>query len=209
MKIVKCEQGSAEWFLARTGVITASRFKDACSVLKSGEPSAAAKDYLLELAYERISGDMAPKFVNAAMSRGSELEPDAADAYTVETGEMLEEIGFVLHDELPIGCSPDRLVGDDGLIEIKCPFDVKRVLQFWASKDASEYIHQIQGQMWLTGRRWCDLCVYDPRLTGADMALCIHRIERDEDFIKSMESQLRDFVSKLNQTIETIRSNKK
>lgn len=209
MKVIDCEQGTPEWFAARTGVITASRFKDACSVLKSGEPAQASRDYAMELVFERLTGDMAPKFVNTAMTRGSELEPDAADAYAVETGEMLESIGFVLHDALPIGCSPDRLVGDDGLIEIKCPMDVKRVLTMWQTGDASEYFHQIQGQLWLTGRKWCDLVVYDPRLGAAGMSLYIKRIERDSGFIADMAATLERFVKQVESTITEIKGNKK
>lgn len=194
MRVIDCEQGTPEWFAARTGVITASRFKDACSVLKSGEPAQASRDYAMELVFERLTNDMAPKVVNMAMTRGSDLEPQAADIYSEHFGVFLEKIGFVKHDTLPIGCSPDRLVDNDGLIEIKCPFDIKRVMQMWATKDASEYMHQIQGQLWLTGRRWCDLVVYDPRLANARMDLFVKRVWRDEVFIANMEKQLVAFL---------------
>lgn len=209
MRVIDCEQGTPEWMSARTGVFTASRFKDACATLKSGEMAQAAKDYAFEIVFERITGDMAPKVVNFAMHRGSELEPDGADVYAEHHGVILEKIGFVRHDTLPIGCSPDRLVNDDGLIEIKCPLDIRRVLQMWATKDHSEYVHQIQGQLWLTGRKWCDLVVYDPRLAAGRMDMFVKRIERDDEFIAAMEKQLVAFAAYVDELMVKVTGDRK
>lgn len=189
MRVIQCEQRSPEWFAARTGVCTASRFKDARDTLKTGKPSQRRLDYMAELALERVTGILTDTYVTPAMQRGSDLEGAARELYCAETGEIVQEMGFALHDLLDIGYSPDGLVGSDGLIEIKCPANAYRLVSQLINGDATDYMDQIQGGMWITGRQWCDLVVYHPSLPLRPI-----RIERDEKYIEKLEMDLFAFL---------------
>jgi exodeoxyribonuclease (lambda-induced) len=188
MILVEAAQGSAEWLAARVGVITSSRAKDACKTLKNGDPAEVAIAYAAQIALERVSGVRCDEtFVNAAMRRGTELEPQARAAYEAETGNLVLESGIVLTDDRAFGYSTDGLIGADGLLEIKCPSSPKVVCSMWRDGDVSEYMHQIQMGLWITGRKWLDFVMYDPRLEVVGKALFVKRIERDEAFIESLE----------------------
>lgn len=192
MRTVNCEQRSPEWFAARTGLITASRFKDARSTLKGGRPSQAQLDYMAELAMERITGDLSDRFVTPAMQRGAELEDAARAAYEADTGEIVSTLGLALHDTLPFGYSPDGLIGADGLIEIKCPANAFKLSQQFITRDVSDYMDQVQGGMWITGRKWCDVLVYHPSLQIRPV-----RVERDDKYIADMELDLLAFSTEV------------
>ena len=194
MIIINCEQGSPEWRAARIGVITASRCKDACDRLKSGDFSAKALGYAATLAHERVSQESCDDtFVNFAMRRGSELEASARAAYEMETGLVAQESGIALTDDAAFGYSTDGFVGADGAIEIKCPLSPLVVQTMWFTGDMSEYEHQIQMGMWLTGRKWIDFVMFDPRLQIVGKALYLRRILRDDDFIERTERRLLEF----------------
>ena len=198
MVFVNCTQGTPEWFQARAGVITASKFADAVSTLKNGTPSQASKDYAYKVAVERIYGETTEDtFVTWEMRRGTELEPYARIAYEAQTGNLAQESGIVLTDDRIFGYSTDGLVDDDGLIEIKCPNSARKLVEMWETGDLSEYEHQIQGGMWITGRKWCDFIMYAPQLEPVGKHLYIKRIERDDNFIEAMESQLWDFARRV------------
>jgi len=187
MKLIQCEQGSEAWFKARAGVITASKFADAVSTLKNGSPSQASKDYAYRVAVERIYGETTEDtFVTWEMRRGTELEPYARIAYEARTGNLAQESGVVLTDDGLFGYSTDGLVDDDGLIEIKCPNSARKLVEMWETGDLSEYEHQIQGGMWITGRKWCDFIMYAPQLEPVGKHLYIKRVERNDDFIEDM-----------------------
>ena len=190
MRAIACEQGSPEWFAARTGVCTASRYKDAMATLKSGAPAKERLDYMAELAIERITGSLADKFVNDAMKRGTQLEPEARQQYSAETGELVQEFGFALHDTLALGCSPDGLVGDAGIIEIKCPVNAYKLAELMSGRGADEYMPQIQGNLWILGREWCDLVPYHPALPLRPI-----RVKRDEAYISKMADALSGFLA--------------
>lgn len=195
MIIVNCEQGSAEWHAARLGVITASRAAEACERLKSGAFTSKAIGYAAQVAMERVTMQQCDDtFVNFAMRRGTELEPDARLAYEEHTGQLVQESGFVVTDDRLFGYSTDGLVGDDGLIEIKCPLSPLKVVTMWKDHDLSDYKHQIQMGLWLTSRKWCDFVMYDPRLSGVGKALFIQHVERDEAFIEKLEEDLMAFA---------------
>lgn len=196
-------QGSPEWFQSRVGVITASRFADAVSTLKKasgtkkvGDPTAAAEKYAYDLAIERVSqkhyGDT---FETFAMKRGTELESMARMLYESRTGTFVDEAGIVLTDDRLFGYSTDGSINDDGLIEIKCPIDSVKVFNILRTGDVSEYMHQMQGGMWITGRKWCDFVMHCPDLAAVNKDLYIKRIERDDDFIDKMVTDLMAFAA--------------
>lgn len=204
MRIIDAQQGSVEWLLARRGIATASRAADVLATLKNGTPAKARQDYAIELAFERASRMVMDRPVTVAMARGSDLEPQAREAYEIATGAMVEQLGLVLHDELDAGASPDGLVDADGLVEIKCPFSMERVARIWATEDVSEYVAQVQWQLWILERDWCDLVVYDPRLADARMDTFIHRIKRDDALIKRLEAEVPAFLAEVDELTKTM-----
>lgn len=206
MRIIQAEQGSEEWLQARVGVLTASRFRDACDTLKSGKPSQAAIDYAYDLASEIAGGTAAgSSFTTAPMRRGTELEPLARAAYEGKSGYLVDECGLILSDCGRYGFSPDGMINDDGLVEIKCPANSRKKVEMWVTGDVSEYIHQMQGGMWLTGRQWCDFVMFDPALAPVSKHLYIKRIDRDESFIADMQANLEAFLSTVDRHVAFLR----
>lgn len=206
MIFVNCTQGTPEWFAARAGVITASKFSDAVSTLKNGAPSQASKDYAYKVAIERIYGETTEDtYVTWEMRRGTDLEPLARIAYEAKTGNLAEESGIVLTEDRMFGYSTDGFVDDDGLIEIKCPNSARKIVEILETGDISEYEHQIQGGMWITGRQWCDFIMYAPQLEPIGKHLYIKRVLRDEDFIESMEIQLIEFLRRVESHIKNLK----
>lgn len=195
------QQRSDDWFRARAGKLTASRFADVMNVLKDGSPGANRRQLVTLLAVERLTGECVETFQNDAMRRGTELEPAARAAYEAHTGELVEEVGFVPHPALAyVGVSPDGLLGDDGLVELKCPANMAKHLDALRSDDhAKEYRWQLQGQLWVTGRAWVDAVSFDPRFPP-HLQLAICRVQRDEAAI----AQLATECEKANTEIETI-----
>lgn len=205
MKIISCQQGTPEWLQARCGVVTASEYETAISKLtrtsgkrKTGDPSAASDKYAYEKAIERISGKPYGEPPKAwVLNRGHRMEELARIAYEDKTKEMVTESGIALTDDNLFGYSTDGLVGDDGLIEIKSPIDGLKIGEMFTTGDVSEYMHQIQGGMWLTGRKWCDLIMYVPDLEIVGNDLYVQRVERDDNFIDAMVAQLLEFNSRV------------
>jgi YqaJ-like viral recombinase domain len=209
MRTLDCLQGSTEWLRARLGVATASRAADALSVLKSGAPAKARMDYAMELAFERVAGQPLDRAVTTAMNRGSELEPDARAAYEARTGILVDQMGFALHDTLQAGASPDGLIGADGLLEIKCPFGQDRIARIWATNDVSDYVAQVEWQMWILGRQWCDVAIYDPRLSHAGMELLIVRHHMTATAAQELDAKVPDFLALVTDIEATIRERMK
>ncbi len=194
MIYIECSQGTDEWKLHRAGLVTASRFRDACDKLKNGAPSAKAFAYAAQVAVERISGEPADEgFVTYAMRRGTELEPVARFEYESKTGLVATEAGIVMTDDRLFAYSTDGFISDDGLIEIKCIFSPDRLVRMCLDGDLSEYLHQIQGGMWITGRRWADLVIYAPQLSSIGKSVIVKRVERDDDYIEALEADLLAF----------------
>lgn len=181
-------QRTPEWFAQRAGRFTGSRFADLMARTKSG-PSASRRNLLATLAVERLTGQCVETYTNAAMERGIELEEAARQAYEAHIGQMCVEVDFIVHPTLDfVGVSPDGLVGDDGLVEIKCPASMAKHLDALRSgAHAEEYRWQIQGQLWVTGRQWCDAVSYDPRFPEG-LQLAVRRVGRDDAAIKELES---------------------
>ena len=188
------EQGSDEWLQARRGVITGSRFKDARDKLKSGAPSKAALGYAMDLARERLGGLAPSKFQNAAMRTGTEQEPIARAMYERSTGNLVDEVGFFTTDDGLFGLSPDGFIDDDGVLEIKTMVSSDTLFTAVADGDLSAYTDQCNGYLWLLGRKWVDLVLWVPDLKK----LHIHRIDRDESAIESLEADLMAFSRLVN-----------
>lgn len=185
------EQESAGWALDRCGAFTASRSGDLMAKTRSG-PSASRGALLTLLAVERITGQPVETYTNAAMQRGTELEAEARDAYAFDTGTVVDEVGFVAHPTIPhCGCSPDGLIGADGLLEVKCPANMAKHLDaLRTGAHAIEYRWQLQHQMMVTGRKWVDAVSYDPRFPD-HLQLAITRVHRDEAAIAELVAEIR------------------
>lgn len=180
MLITQCEQGSDEWLNLRVNKFTGSRFAALMNRLKNGKPGSEYNELITEITVERLTGCGITPFINAAMKRGTELEPFGRAAYAEKTWSDVTECGFVHHNTLSyVGISPDGLVGDDGLVEIKCPASQsKHLAALLEGAHALEYHWQVQGQMWVTGRKWCDVVSYDPRWPE-HLTLAITRVPYD------------------------------
>lgn len=196
------EQGSPEWLAARRGVVTGSRFKDARDKLKGGQPSKACVAYAHDLARERCGGTAPSKFQNAAMRTGTEQEPLARLAYEARTGNLVEEVGFFTTEDGLFGLSPDGLIDDDGVLEIKTMVSSDTLFTAVADGDISAYMDQCLGYLWLLGRQWVDLVLWVPDLDH----MAVIRIERDEDAIEALEADLIAFARLVQQNETTLRA---
>ena len=189
------EQRTEEWFAAKLGKVSASRVADVLAKIKSGE-SASRKNYKMELVVQRLTNKVGESFTNAAMEWGTEQEPFARMAYEAHTGTFVKEEGFVDHPTIEgFGCSPDGIVGE-GLIEIKCPNTANHIETVLENKAPSKYIPQMQCQMACTGAKWCDFVSFDPRVPE-DLQLFVVRVERDQEYIDSMEVEVKQFLSEV------------
>ena len=199
------EQGSEQWLAARKGCITGSRFKDCRDKLKSGLPSKACTGYAMDTARERSGGNVPTKFQNAAMRTGTEQEPLARLAYERRTGNLVQEVGFFTTEDGLFGLSPDGLIDDDGVLEIKTMVSSDTLFTAVADGDVSAYMDQCIGYLWLLARKWVDLVLWCPDLGH----MVIHRITRDEDAIEALEADLmafaalvKDYENKLRKVLE-------
>jgi putative phage-type endonuclease len=197
------EQGTEEWFQARCGKVTASRIADVVARTKSGWGASRA-NYMAQLIAERLTGVPAQTFTNAAMQHGTETEPLARAAYEFYCGLDVEEVGFILHPEIAdSGASPDGLVGDEGLVEIKCPNTATHIDTLLGSSIPKKYALQMQWQMACMERDWCDFVSFDPRLPE-DLRMTVKRVWRDDDMIAKTEEDVVEFLSELSEKIERL-----
>jgi putative phage-type endonuclease len=189
-------QGSDEWKQARLGRVTASRVADVIAKTKSGY-SASRANYMAELIAERLTGVPADKYTNAAMAWGTATEDEARAAYEFQAGVVVETVGFLAHPSLAMcGASPDGLVGNDGLVEIKCPNTATHIDTLLGGSVPAKYVTQMLWQMACTGRAWCDFVSYDPRLPGA-MSLFVKRLERDDERLLEITKEVEAFLGEL------------
>jgi len=197
------EQRSAEWFAARLGKVTASRVADLMAKTKSG-PSASRANYMADLIVERLTGQRAEGFTSRAMQWGTDTEPQARAAYEFMTDAEVVEEGFCLHPTIAdFGASPDGLIGDEGLLEIKCPNTAAHLEVLLTGAVPAKYITQMQAQMACTGRAWCDFVSFDPRMPG-EMQIFVKRVERDATFIAEMEREVSAFLSEVTQKLDAL-----
>jgi putative phage-type endonuclease len=200
------EQGNPEWHQLRSGKVTASRVADILAQTRTG-PSASRQNYLIELALQRSTGTIEPSYTNAAMEWGTQTEPQARVAYEVETGNFVDQVAFIDHPTIAwFGCSPDGLIGDDGLIEIKCPNSATHWEYFKAKKPPQKYLTQMQTQLCVTGRKWCDFVSFDPRMPSRSQLLIV-RVERDEAFIAEIEEKVKQFLNEVENEVNLMKGN--
>lgn len=194
--VLPIEQGSPEWFEQRRGKVTASRIADIMAKTKSGY-STSRQNYLMQLLCERLTGKVEESFKSSAMQRGNDLEPEARNWYQLETGEIVEQVSFIDHPNIDdAGASPDGLVGNEGLIEIKCPNTATHIETLRSKKPSDRYYKQMQWQMACTSRKWCDFVSFDNRLPDNLAYFCV-RIDRNEDAIAEIEAEVNKFLEEL------------
>lgn len=191
MITLDCKQGSQEWLAARIGIPTASCY-DKIITPKTRKPSASADRYIWNLLAEWLTGQSLDESVSQWMERGTEMESEAVQFYELHGDMETERIGFCLRDDRKTGCSPDRTVGVDGLLEIKCP-SMPVHIGYMLNPDGLEgYACQAQGQLYITGRQWVDLLSYNPELPPA-----LVRYYRDEELIRSLSEAVDAFLVRL------------
>jgi len=210
IELAEVTQGSEAWQMVRCGKVTASRLADVLAKTKSGYSSSRA-NYMTQLVLERVTGTKAESYTNAAMLHGVTQEPFARAAYEAHTGQMVEEVGFLPHPEIAdAGASPDGLVGDDGMVEIKCPAS-STALEVWLAHSQggnpvdAKYYAQMQWQMRCAGRSWCDYVVFDPRMP-AKAQLFIFRVVRNDEWLKTAESEVVTFLAEVDAKVKSLKT---
>jgi putative phage-type endonuclease len=197
------EQGSVDWFAIRCGKVTASRVSDLIAKTKTGYGASRA-NYAAQLVAERLSGQVAESYTNAAMQWGTDQEPDARLAYEFRTDATVEQVAFVQHPTIEMsGASPDGLVGSDGLVEIKCPNTATHIDTLLTGSIPGKYETQMLWQMACTGRAWCDFVSFDPRLPE-NMRLFIKRLPRDDARIAELEAEVTGFLFEIDATVSSL-----
>jgi exodeoxyribonuclease (lambda-induced) len=204
------EQRTDEWFKARLGKVTASKIHDIMIKTKVGESTYKTK-YRLQLVTERLTGKVVPMFMNDAMKHGVEYEDEAKLEYAnrnkLLVGTDLTDVGMIDHPTIDMcGASPDGMVGDKGLIEIKCPQPITHTTTIETGEIHKRYIHQMQWQMSCTGREWCDFVSYHPDFPD-DLKMFIKRVPRDNELIARLEEEVSTFVQEVEYKIKTIKEN--
>ena len=192
MRIMGYEQGSEAWLMSRLGCPSGSQFDKL--ITSTGKPSTSADTYINQLIAEIMTNKPTEVKVNEWMQRGTELEPKAREYYELASGNDVTEVGFCMHDTAQCGVSPDGLVGADGGLEIKCPAPSTHVKYLRDGKLPVAYKQQVMGCLWITGRSWWDFVSYHE-----SMPALLIRVERDEDYIKALETE----VLKAVDTIQT------
>lgn len=197
MIIHSIKQGTDEWYSARLGVVTASNFK---AIITKGSGKTRA-NYMGKLAHEILTGQLAPQnFGSAAMQRGNTLEPEARDIYQEKTGLDVQEVGIAyLNEKKRIAASPDGLIDHEGGLEIKCPLPHTHEKYLIEGKIPKIYVPQVQGSLWVTGRKWWDFVSYAPEFKR-NTVIC--RVYRDESYIRRLSTEILKFVDELDHLID-------
>lgn len=203
---VDLSQRSEGWRQQRAGKITASRFIDVMAVGKKGQPLQARQTYMMDLATERLAGEPRPETYSRSMEWGKEVEPFAFEAYQLKTGLFVTAADFIRHPKYRfIGASPDGLIGDDGGLEMKCPFNPAVHAQTLLEGMPEDHIAQVQGCMFVTDRDWWDFVSYDPR-QAPEYRLHVQRIPRDDSYIDRLAFELGKFEAELRDLVKQIRA---
>jgi hypothetical protein len=194
------EQGGPEWFAARAGIPTASEFHTVLAKGRDGGASVTRKQYLYQLAGEVVTGAVAEGYTNAHMERGKVMEAEARDLYEFLVDEPLSRVGFMRDDDKRAGCSPDSLVGDTGMLEIKTKLPARAIEAMLRGDFPPEHKAQCQGALWISDRIWIDLAIYWPGLP-----LIRYRAYRDEDYCHSLAKAIKTFNDELDEIVEKVR----
>lgn len=198
LEIFNCEQGSPEWIECRLGIPTASEFK---TVMAKGEGK-VRRTYMLKLIGERLTGEPSESYSNSHMERGQIMEAEARDLYTFMTDVTPVRVGFLKNGDK--GCSPDGLIGVDGMTEMKTKLAHLQLEVLLADRLPPEHVAQCQGNLWVAEREWIDFCSYWPKLP-----LFVKRVYRDEDYIKKLAAEVRAFNDEMQELIERIEPERK
>ena len=195
LEVFDCEQGTPEWYACRLGIPTASEFGTLLMKGRDGKSdSKTRRKYLLQIAGERITGTLAESYTNPHMERGKEMEAEARDLYAFETHCDPQRVGFLRRGRC--GASPDSLVGGDGLLEIKTKLPHLQLEVLLARVCPPEHYDQVQGQLLVSGRKWCDFVSYWPR-----MPLFRIRVERDETYIAALLAGIDKFNREVDEVL--------
>lgn len=198
IQIIDCEQGTPEWFQARLGIPTASEFDKVLAKGRGGGESKGRRTYMLKLIGERMTEEPGESYTNAHMDRGKIMEDEARDAYVFMKDIEVSRVGFIRNGD--VGCSPDSLIDTNGLLEIKTKLPHLHLDVILSNEMPSEHVAQVQGQMWVSEREWCDFVSYWPKLP-----LFVKRIYRDDGYIKILESAVTDFLEELHELEQKIK----
>ena len=199
------EQRTDEWFEARLGMVTASRISEVVGKTSSGGYSSSRANYMTDLILEKITGKQVEKFSSQAMEWGTEKENDALNVYGFHSSNNVNLCGFIRHNEIDgAGASPDGLIGEEGLVEIKCPNSATHLKTLLNGKIAKKYILQMQFQMACTGRKWCDFVSYDPRFEG-NMTIFIKKVDRDDKLIDGLNKEVLLFINEMDEKIKKLK----
>jgi len=197
-------QRSEAWFQSRLGRVTASRVADVIAKTKTGY-SASRDNYMAQLICERLTGQKGESFTNAAMEHGTLTEPLARSAYENKRSLLVKEVGFINHPRIEMsGASPDGLVADDGLVEIKCPNTATHIDTLLSQKVPTKYITQMQWQMLCCQRKWCDFVSFDNRLPE-HLQLFIQEVEFDPEYCAMLEKEVSQFLAELDSKVAKLK----
>ena len=200
MQIIKgIEQGSREWLDLRCGIVTASNFSKVMA--KGGGKTRLS--YMYQLAAEKLTGQPVETFTNASMEWGTECEPQARSSYELRENLDVEQVTFIKCNLEGVGCSPDGLISEDGIIEIKCPKTTTQIERYLKGDFPSSCKAQVQGQLWVSEREWCDFLSFDPRIIGPS-SYFLTRVLRDEDYIRDLENEVINFLNDLAEMVEKL-----
>jgi hypothetical protein len=199
------EQGSEAWRAIRAGKVTGSRINDVLTqARKKGDVSKVRQGYMFELIAERLTGIPEEQYSGFWPDHGKEFEPLAAAAYEVLFDQVLQKVGFIVHPTMPFaGCSPDRLLGDRGIVGIKCPKTTTHLR--WRQKNScpEEHVAQLYWELCCTGREWADFVSYDPRLPEP-LQLFAVRVFPEKALMTEMENQVKAFEDEIKESIKAI-----
>jgi len=198
IQVFDCEQGSPEWFQSRLGIPTSSEFASILASGKDGKESKTRKTYMLKLAGEIITGEVTESFSNIHTERGHVLEPEARELYEFGTDTKTQQVGFIRNGAK--GCSPDSLIGVDGLLEIKTKLPHLLIEAMLRDDFPPEHKAQCQGALWVSEREWVDIAIYWPKLP-----LVTRRAYRDEKYIATLSDAVDKFNEELAAVVERIR----
>jgi putative phage-type endonuclease len=199
------EQRTEEWFKQRLGKVTASAISNVIAKTKTG-PSASRENYSTQLTLERLTGQQAEFYTNAAMEWGTATEPQARQHYEIYRDVFVDEVGFITHPLIEMaGASPDGFVGEDGLVEIKCPESKTQMETLLNQKVPTKYMPQMQWQLACTGRKWCDFVSFDPRMPE-NLQIFVQRVERNDLYIKMLEEEVTLFLAEIDEKVKILRN---
>ena len=198
------EQRSIEWFKARLGKVTASKVSDVLAKIKSGE-AAMRRNYKMQLATERLTGQKTDSYFNQAMQDGIDREDTAREIYEIVRDIKVEQVGFIDHPTIKMsGCSPDGKIFDNGILEIKCPVETTHTTNLLERKLPTRYIPQVQWQMACTGAEYANFVSYNPNFEPK-LQLMYVEVERDNEYIEMLEEEVSIFLLEVDEVINTLR----